>query len=335
MDPLTHGVASFALQRAFFPRASRRSVLLIIAAGLIADLDGLSVAFGPAAYLHCHRAALHSLAFVLLLSLAAFAFSRAVASAGPEVLWRGFSWLAVAAAALLHLSLDVLQPDSVALLWPFSPRRFALDVLPGLDPWLLVIFVLAVLLPELLRLIGEEIGSRSKRPRGRNGAIAGFIVALFYIGLRVLLHGNAVASLQAHNIAGEMPRRVASFPDSTSPFLWHSIVETQSALHLVALRSAGGEVTYASGVSTLHKPEPSPMLAAAQNSSAAVTFLRFARFPKATIEKETEGFSVEIQDLSYQATSASHAIFADINLDKDFHVVSSELQWQKEAAALQ
>ena len=94
MDPLTHGVASFALQRAFFSRASRRSVLLIIAAGLIADLDGLSVAFGPAAYLHCHRAALHSLAFVLLLSLAAFAFSRAVASAGPEVLWRGFSWLA-------------------------------------------------------------------------------------------------------------------------------------------------------------------------------------------------------------------------------------------------
>jgi len=39
---------------------------------------------------------------------------------------------------------------------------------------------------------------------------------------------------------------------------------------------------------------------------------------------------VEIQDLKDQATEEhSHAIFADINLDKNSRVISSELQWQR------
>jgi hypothetical protein len=232
--------------------------------------------------------------------------------------------------ALLHLLLDLCQSDGVALLWPFSSRRFALDVLPPLEPWLLTILIAAILLPELFLLVNEEIGSHAKRPRGRNGAIVGLTFAVLYIGLRVLLHANAVASLEAHTMAGEMPHRAAAFPDTTSPFLWHSMVETQSALNLVMIRSMGNEVSYASGVTTLHKPEPSPMLAAAQNSPAAVSFVRFARFPKAVVQTESEGYSVEIQDLKDQATDEqSHAIFADINLDKNSRVISSELQWQR------
>lgn len=332
MDPLTHGVASLALQRAFFPRASWRSVAAIVAAGIIADVDWLSGALSPAQFLRWNRTATHSLVFVLLAALGAFFFSRASKNVAGEA-WRGFSWLPIALAALLHLALDLLQADSVTPLWPFSGRRVSLDLLPYLEPWLLAILLLAILLPELFRLVGEEIGARAKRPRGRNGAIAGLICALLYIGARALLQGNALASLYAHAIAGEMPRRAAAFPDSTSPFLWHSVVETQSTLNLVTLRSAGGEVSHASGVTTLHKPEPSPILAEALNSPAAVTLLWFARFPKATVEGETEGYSVEIQDLKDQATEEkSHAIFADINLDKNGKVVSFELQWQKSSA---
>jgi hypothetical protein len=127
-----------------------------------------------------------------------------------------------------------------------------------------------------------------------------------------------------------MPRRIAAFPDSVSPFLWHSIVETESALHLYTLRSMGGEVSYASGVTTLRKPEPSPVLTAAQSSPAAVAFLKTARFPKAIVEQESEGFFVEINDLKDQAMQApTHAIFAGINLDTSAKVISSELQWRK------
>jgi hypothetical protein len=96
------------------------------------------------------------------------------------------------------------------------------------------------------------------------------------------------------------------------------------------MRSMGGEISYASGVTTFRKPEPSPVLTAAQSSPAAVTFLKTARFPKAIVEQETEGFSVEINDLKDQAMQTpDHAIFAAINLDKSAKVISSELLWWK------
>jgi len=328
VDPLTHGVASFALQRVLSPRATWRSVVAIVGAGVIADVDWFTASLGPAQFLRWHRTGTHSVSFVLMIAIAAFLFSLRTKHVAGE-LWRGFSWVAVALAASLHLTLDIFQADSIALFWPFSQRRFALDLLANLDPWLLVILVAAILLPELFRLVGEEIGAPNKSPRGRNGAIVGFALLALYIGYRAVVHGNAVAALEAHTIAGEMPRRAAALPDSTSPLLWHGIVETESTVNLVTLRSAGGEVTDATGVTTLHKPEASPLLSAAQNSPVAVAFVKFARFPKATVEKETEGYSVEIQDLKDQATEEKgRAIFADITLNQNQQVVSSELQWQ-------
>ena len=329
MDPLTHGLASLALQRGFFPRASWRTLLAILFTGIVADVDSLSASFGPAAYLRWHRTITHSLVFILMLACAAFLFSRTRRDGEPSVRWAGFSWIAILAASALHLVMDLLQTGAVVPLWPFSAKRISLDIEPAIDPWLLVILASAILIPELLHLVSDEIGSRTKRPRGRNGAIAGLAFALIYFGLRASLHATAVATLEARTIAGEMPHRVAAFPDSVSPILWHGIVETESALHLVVMRTTGGEAAYATGITTLRKVESSPVLGAAQASPAAIRFLRIARFPKAVVQKETEGYSVEIQDLKDLATeSRNHAILADINLDRSAKVVSSELQWQ-------
>jgi membrane-bound metal-dependent hydrolase YbcI (DUF457 family) len=330
VDPLTHGLASLALQRGFFPRSSWRALLALLFAGVVADVDSLSVSFGPAAYLRWHRTITHSLVFILMLAFATFLFSKTRRDGEPSVRWVGFSWIAILAASALHLAMDLLQTDAVVPLWPFSAKGISLDIEPAIDPWLLVILASAILIPELFHLVSDEIGySRTKRPRGRNGAIAGFAFALIYFGLRASLHATAVATLEARTIAGEMPHRVAAFPDSVSPILWHSIIETESALHLVVMRTTGGEAAYATGITTLHKPEASPVLGAAQGSPAAICFMRIARFPKAVVQKETEGYSVEIQDLKDLATeSRNHAILADINLDRSAKVVSSELQWQ-------
>jgi inner membrane protein len=329
VDPLTHGLASLALQRGFFPRASWRAIIAILCAGLVADLDFLGANFGPSAYLRWNRTATHSIAFIVVLALAAFLFSLTRRS-NPRASPTGFSWAAITAAAALHILMDLLQADPVAPFWPFSPRRFSLDVSPAIDPWLLVVLAAAILLPELFRLVSDEIGSPAKRPRGRNGAIAGLACALIYFAMRAQFHGNVTVSIEARTVSGEIPRRVAAFPDSVSPFLWHSVVETDSAFYLSTQRSMGGEVSYATGVTTLRKPEPSPILTTAQSSPAAVAFLKTARFPKATVEQETEGFSVEINDLKDQAVQTSnHAILADIVIDKNGSLVSSEVQWQK------
>ena len=108
---------------------------------------------------------------------------------------------AILAASALHLVIDLLQTDALVPLWPFSAKRISLDIEPAIDPWLLVILASAILIPELLHLVSDEIGSRTKRPRGRNGAIAGFAFALIYFGLRASLHATAVATLDARTIA--------------------------------------------------------------------------------------------------------------------------------------
>ena len=239
VDALTHGLASLALQRGFFPRASWRTLLAILFTGIVADVDSLSASFGPAAYLRWHRTITHSLVFILMLAFVAFLFSRTRRDGEPSVRWAGFSWIAILAASALHLVMDLLQTSAVVPLWPFSAKRISLDIEPAIDPWLLVILASAILIPELLHLVSDEIGSRTKRPRGRNGAIAGLAFALIYFGLRASLHATAVATLEARTIAGEMPHRVAAFPDSVSPILWHGIIETESALHLVVMRRSG------------------------------------------------------------------------------------------------
>lgn len=334
MDPLTHGLASLTLQRGFFPRATWRTTLVIIAAGTIADLDWFTAALGPSGYLRWHRTVTHSLAFVAALAILVGLFRWATRARQTGASWIGLSWPAIAAAGLAHLALDALQADAITPLWPFSTRRVSLDLLPATDPWLLAILVGAILLPALLRLVSDEIGSRSKGPRGRNGAIVGLVLLLLFIGLRAALHDSAVVYLNARTIAGESPRRVAVFPDSLSPFVWHAIVETDSTLNLAAVRSTGAEVTDTTGVTTLHKPGPSAILSAAQSSPAAAEFLKTARFPKATTQKEManeqmEGYSAEIVDLKDQVLDEkSRSVFANINLDKSGAVVSSELQWR-------
>jgi membrane-bound metal-dependent hydrolase YbcI (DUF457 family) len=329
VDPLTHGLASLAIQRGFFPRASWRSVTTIILAGVVADLDWFSAAFGPLSYLKWNRTATHSIAFVLVLTLIALVLSRKVRNNTESAGWSGFSWVAIVAAALLHILMDLLQAYSVVPFWPFSGARLWLDIAPAIDPWILTILAAAI----YCRTVSSRRRRNrlcAKRPRGRNGAIVGLSLLILYFGLRTLFHGNAIASLESRTVGGEMPRRAAAFPDALSPFLWHSIVETESALNLATMRSMGGDVSYASVLTTLRKPEPSATLNASQASPAAVAFLNIARFPKAVVQKETEGFSVEIQDLKDQALNQKdRTIVADVVIDKGGNVVSSELQWQK------
>ena len=79
----------------------------------------------------------------------------------------------------------------------------------------------------------------------------------------------------------------------------------------------------------LHKPEPSAILDAAQKTDAVRQFLASARFPKATMQKETEGFSVELRDLKYDALGqTSRAVEAEINLNTAGQVTFAQLEWQ-------
>ncbi len=143
MDPLTHALASYTLRRAAFPRVARSTTIAMLLAGTVADLDLLSAYISPTAFLTSYRTYSHSVLVAMLISslvTLSFFLRKRVPTENPPPPLPIF--LAALAAAVLHLLLDACQSTGVELLWPFSPRRFALDWLPPLDLW-----ILGILLP--------------------------------------------------------------------------------------------------------------------------------------------------------------------------------------------
>ncbi len=302
MDIATHALASLALSRAILPRAPKLVWAWTVPAGVIADSDQFSALISPSAYLAWYRTYTHSLLVSFLIAGIFASLFRVWSS--PELRQR-LSVRAIFVAVLLvqglHLAMDSAQWQGSELFWPFKTARIAADWLPSIDPWIIAILVAAVLLPEFFHLVNSEIGAKDKRPRGFVAAILGLAFVLLYMGLRAELHATAIAQLRNRAYVGEFPRQVAAFSEFTSLVSWHGIAETESALHQVTVNILPSRPSSFDPGVNLFKPEPSPLLQAAQATESAQRFLRIARFPKATLEKIEAGTEVQIRDLRYAA----------------------------------
>jgi membrane-bound metal-dependent hydrolase YbcI (DUF457 family) len=332
MDVGTHALASLALTRAIVSRAPLSGWIFIIVAGTVADLDALSGIFGPSAYLKWHCTYTHSivawaiagvlLGVLYLLLRRKGALTEGVA--GPVL-------AAIFISGLLHLAMDACQADGITAFWPFSGRRVAADWLAGVDPWIIAVLVAAVLVPELARLVSDEIGARSKGPRGRVGAILGLTLVIFYVGARASFHASALPAIQGRTYRGELPRRASAYPEPISLFTWHAIVETDRSLQELTVDVAPGASFDPENGTTVYKPGASPMLENAQKTETARKFLRVASFPKASIEKTPDGYEVEIRDLRYAVSGEMrHEVVAVIQTDANGKVTQDELRWERD-----
>lgn len=335
VDPLTHALASYTLKRAAFPQLARPATVVVVLAGTLADLDMLSSSFGPSAYLAWNRTYVHSAlaAFVLAL-LASLPFFFLKTNAPEKSVTPLSVFIPAAAAAMLHLLLDLCQFQGIEMFWPFTAHRYSLDWFPLADLPILGLFIAAVLLPKLARLVSEEIGARSKGPRGRTAAI--FVLALvgIYIGARALLHANAVATLDARTYRGEMPKSVAAIPAvgrlslSGGIFAWDGLVETDRAIYTLGLEVGPGSTFDPESARPSYKPEPSPALTAALRTVTAQRLLAATRFPKASVEKMLDGYRVLIRSFPYDAgADYGRRVQAIIDVDAAGKVLSETLAW--------
>jgi membrane-bound metal-dependent hydrolase YbcI (DUF457 family) len=352
VDIVTHALASLAVARGFSPRAGKAAVAGAMVAGTIADVDWLSKYFDPSAFLTWQGTYTHSILAAILISAGVAASaavilmkSRSVRGTGPEGAAainpgqsngsRAFNLAPVLyvslCAALLHIAMDACQSDGVMLFWPFSFRRVALDWLPGIDPWILTILIGAIAIPELLRLVGSEIGAKSKKPRGQTGALIGLALIFVYVGARATLHSNVIALLGSRTFHGEASRRAWAFPEPLSLLTWHGVVETESALDRIHVNAASARDFDPDLSLRTFKPESSPALAAARNTVVAKRFLAAAQIPKASVEKIQAGYIVILRDLRYAASGDSkHEVAAYIELDRNNQVTSQELVWARD-----
>lgn len=345
MDLATHAVTSLALARGFFPGRSWPFVAGVVLAGTLADGDLLTFLFGPGVYLTGRNTFTHSFVGAVVVIGIAVLFMRLLQpGGGPLQTLRlrsgqeaaatkptfAVTLLATSLAAIVHVLMDLATASGVALLWPFRRTRFAGDCVPFLDPWMLAILVTGIVLPELLALVGSEIGAKEKAPRGRNGALFASALVVLYVGGRLILHGNAAVQLDAHSYHGESPRSVAALPDSLSLFTWHGIVETTAQICLPEVQITNAARFDPDRAVCVHKPEESMALAAAQKTRTAQEFLQAARFPRASISTVEDSYEVVLRDMSDVAQNETlHGLAARILLDRNAQVISQSIVWAR------
>ena len=319
MEVCTHALLSFLLARAILPGAPAGAWLAIIFAGTFADLDGLSVLGGPSAYLAWHFTYLHAALTAVVVGslLSALCFSLLSRQARARVSFISLI-CALLIATFLHLALDVCQSEGIALFWPWRGSRVAADWLAPVDPWILIIAVAAIVLPQLLRLVSDEIGAKHTRPHGRIAGAIAFTLIL-------------VAALDARSYQGELPRRAGALPEAASLVTWRGMVETDQTLHELVVIALPQISFDPEGGVTLFKPEDSTALEQARTCNVAKRFLQVARFPKASVEKTPDGTTVELQDLRFAVTGEhQRETIARIELDPAGTIVSEKLAWAGE-----
>jgi inner membrane protein len=329
MEPVTHALTSIALGRAGFNKMTRMATPILLVSGLIADVDWVTRFGGPGAFLRGHRTATHSLAgtvaIVVVVSVAFWLAGRK----NPK-LAVGLLPVAIICAigAGVHLLLDLLNGYGVKLLWPFSQKWYAWDIADSPDGWILFFLLCGLLLPELFRLILDEIGSKPKQHDRQRGAIVGLILVGLFIAGRAFEHQRAMALLDAREYRGQTPLAVAAFPRPANPLLWSGVVETDNALFNLGVPVAPGFAFDPDAADVHFKPEPSPTLNNAVASATAIEFLSYARFPLAHVEPEGAGFQVRLRDMRFASELAGRrGIVAVIDLNAQNLVIGERLEF--------
>ena len=329
MEPVTHALTSIALGRAGLNKITRAATPMLLVSGLIADVDWVTRLGGANTFLHGHRTVTHSLLGTAAIIAAVAAASWVTGRKYPKFAVGIFPALAICTVgAGTHLLLDLLNGYGVKLLWPFSPKWYAWDRADAVDSWILFFLLVGLLIPELFRLVLEEIGSKPKRHGRQRGAIAGLVFVALVIAGRAFAHQHAIALLDSRDYRGQTPLEVAAFPKPSNPLLWSGVLETDNAIFNLEVPLGPGREFDPELADVHFKPQPSLTLKNAVNSSTAIEFLNFARFPLASVQPQGDGFQVRLRDMRFESELAGRrGIIAVIDLNAQSLVIGEHLEF--------
>jgi inner membrane protein len=302
---------------------------MLLVSGLIADVDWATRLGGADIFLRGHRTATHSLAGTAAIIVAVAAASWFTGRKYPKYAVGIFPALVICAiGAGAHLLLDMLNSYGVKLFWPFSPKWYAWDLADSVDSWILFFLLAGLLIPELFRLVLEEIGSKPKRHGRERGAIVGLVFVALVIAGRGFAHQRAIALLDSRDYRGQTPLEAAAFPRPSNPLLWSGVVETDNALFNLEVPLGPGREFDPELADVHFKPQPSLTLKNAVSSPTAIEFLNFARFPLASVQPEGDGFQVRLRDMRFESElPGRRGIIAFIDLNAQSLVIGERLEY--------
>jgi membrane-bound metal-dependent hydrolase YbcI (DUF457 family) len=290
-------------------------MLMLVAGGVAPDIDGVGFFISPGAFFHLHRAALHSLLGGLVLACAlAYLFlyiDKEIPFTHPQkkkpaalTFWIALIFCGAGVAA--HILLDMISTIGVQLFWPFYGRFYGTDLVVNLDFWMLSILVFGLLLPLLIRLVNEEIGSRKKQKRGVSiAAVVTFAILAAYIGTRAGLRARAVHLLLYRDYFGREADSAQAYPTFTSPFVWRGVVTTDDTMEVINVAVLNADEFENDRSLSFFKPPASPELKAAQATGVVKRYMLYAREPFATTDMREDDYRVEVRDLRFAPDDTS------------------------------
>jgi inner membrane protein len=286
VDPLSQGVVGAIVAQSVARREELRAASIAgFAAGLLPDVDVfIRSAQDPLLYLDYHRHFTHALAFVPI--------GGAIAAL---LLWPVLRrWLPPRRLVLFcmlgyatHGLLDACTTYGTQLLWPFSDRRVAWNIVSVVDP-AFTLCVSALLVVALAR----------RSARWGQAAVA-LALAVLTVGWVQRERAEALLARVAANHGAAIERGGVK-PTFGNLLLWRGVWQTGDTLHVVALRPGVFGPDRVSPVATAPRFVPDrdvPALRADDRQARDIA--RFAHFSAGWLVRLPADHGVLIGDLRY------------------------------------
>jgi inner membrane protein len=324
MDNLTHTLTGLMMARAGLARTTPRggSLMMMLAAN-VPDLDALVGLPGGLAYMEYHRGYAHSLLFAPLMAVIPLLLARWIR--GASINW--LSYLACVLGVLSHLALDLTNVYGVRLLLPFSSRWLHLDITQIVDPWIFLIFLIAIASPALAGLVNSEIRGRTLEGPKRAWACVALVALLGYEGFRYASHQRAIAVMSAYDYHWDSVPRVWAMPLGISPLRWRGIVETsEMVLDVPVDLTADFDPGINSNPGRIAYPAPeSPALDAARATKPFQAFIGFNQVPFWRVTTQEGLVRVDLIDLRFGTPEQPGFAAASALVTPDGHVREAQL----------
>jgi len=305
MDTITHALTGALIGTAAKGRTGKAGLVCAVAASVVPDLDMPVRLLGSAVYLEYHRVVLNSLLVAPFMALAA--------AYGVKLYYRDSALRQLVPLALvcygLHVFMDYTNSYGFVPFWPLSHKWHALDIVFILDPWITG------------TLVAGLVAMRFTPKRALVLAIC-MAVLVSYWGGRAFLHGWAGRSFKA-----QYPDAfsIGAFPAPVNPFRWRMVARTTDGYWAGWYNIADGE--WDSLEAYPNVPYDKTIMKARQ-APVARMFLKFARYPRVTYEKEGDVWLVRFRDLRFSFSDRHPGFVTTVEVRPDGTVSRGEFSFR-------
>lgn len=309
LDTLTHaltglGLAALAQAHPYIaanPQTGEAVFWVAQLASQVPDLDIVVRLKNHSTYLRHHRGFSHSLPAQLAGSLLSAVAVKLFYPVVPLITL----WTVAVFAVLLHVGLDLLTSYGTQAFAPIRCRKYALDVLTIVDPFLLVLFTLGAMLWFWQLAQPAPV----------------FAVIFGITGIYVLLKWQVAKSVKCATGERFKAERViaCSIIPTFSPNRWQFVIETKKAFHVGSTTVLSGKVY---SEEEFLKPKPHKVIVKAHQSKRLCAFSEIARHRLYAWQEVHGGYLVVCSDLRYRVGSLT-PFSVYVLLDHNLKVVKS------------